>query len=78
MTDSISKPQLMRWLNDPTTLAVMSVIRKARDTHSEALINGQTLSLGSAETTALQTAKIVGAISGMNLILEISVEGEDE
>lgn len=77
MTDSIPKEHLQQWLNDPLTKQVFKVLSKVREQLQTALIDGQTLNTSSTETTAMNTALLLGKISGLNTILEITIDEEE-
>ena len=67
---------MQQWLCDPITVKVMTLLRGVRSEHQEVLLNGGTLTVASAEQTALNTALLLGKISGLNMVLEIEVKGD--
>ena len=77
MVDTIPKEHMQQWLGDPITKKVLQELNKVRTCHQELLLEGHTLNLESAEKTALQTARVLGIISGLNLLLEMTVEQGD-
>jgi hypothetical protein len=70
----IPKEHLQQWLSDPITKKVFSQLSSVREDHKSLLCEGHSLNLSSCETTALQTARILGIISGLNLLLEMEVQ----
>lgn len=73
---SIPKEELQEWLDNRTTKAVFKVLESHRQGLQEMVLNGQTLSMESAERTQAVTALSLGKISSLNLILDIKIEGE--
>lgn len=71
---SIPKEELLEWLNHRTTKSVFKVLKSLRDEHQNMVLNGQTITMSSCESTALQTTMLLGRIAGLNSILEIVVE----
>ena len=74
MIDTIPKEHLQQWLSDPITKKVFAALERVRNDHQTLLCEGHTLALSSVETTAMQTARVLGIISGLNLLLEMTTE----
>ena len=63
------------WKEHPITKEVFNIVNDLIDHLSDALINGETLVQGRTE---LETARIVGNISGLRQLTEIHYVEEDE
>jgi hypothetical protein len=78
VSGKITNEQLKGWLTSPLTVKVFDILRRVRQDHQDALLQGQTLNAGSVEATALQTTLLLGKISGLNILLEIQADSTDE
>lgn len=76
MLDSIPKEHLQQWLADPVTKKVFAKLDEVRTSHKDLLCCGGTSDLASTESTALRTVRVLGIISGLNLLLEMTAEEE--
>ena len=74
----IPKEQLVEWLNSPTTKVVFKVLTDLRNDYQNTILNGNSLDLTSVEKTSLNTALILGNISGLNKLLNILVEDKND
>jgi hypothetical protein len=74
----IDSEAMKAWLTYPTTQAVFKELRADRDAISNALLDGSTLDLSSAESTGMRTSFLLGRIKGLNTLLNMTVEGEDD
>jgi hypothetical protein len=72
----IPKDHMAEWLSHPVTKKVFESLRKVRADHQSVLNDGGTLDTSSAEKTALQTALLLGKISGINVLIETVIEEE--
>lgn len=72
----ISKDEFINWKAGEVTKAVFKMLRDGRDDLSYSLINGNTLKGDSS--TAEATARVVGILYGIDLILEMKVEDKEE
>lgn len=77
MQNEITKEELEQWKNQRITIAVFDKLREYRNSYVSALSNGETLFYKSDKTQA-ETARVVGVIFGIDLILEIDYEGRDD
>lgn len=69
--------QFTEWKEHPITKEIFVALKETRDMDVESLVRGGTLSTDPGETAQL-TARIVGKIQGLNQILEISFEDDEE
>ena len=67
----ITQEQFEEWRDHPITQEVFRIVHLQRDQIEESLGNGATLSPESMESTAIQTAKAVGNVEGLNQLLRI-------
>ena len=74
MIDEISKEFMLEWLQHPVTKKVIKELSQAREDFRQVLTEGGMLDMTSTEKTALQTARTVGRIEGLNLLLEIDIK----
>lgn len=74
--DLLSEESYGLWKIHPVTIALVKELRETRAQLKEALSSGITLT-GSAGDTAEKTARIVGTIEGINLLLDIKYEDEE-
>ncbi len=70
----ITKDEHANWKAGEITKGVFKILKDMRDEFSSALTNGATLKGDSS--TAEETAKYVGILYGIDLILEMKVEEE--
>lgn len=73
----ITKAAFAEWKSNPTTESIFKEIEKTKQALIDNLAEGQTL-CDSADATHGSTARIIGSISGLNQILNISYEDETE
>ncbi len=73
--EELSKETFGLWKTLPITQEIIKGLRAEKAVLIEALCSGQTLT-GDAGTTAEETAKVVGMIKGIDLILNIEYEDE--
>lgn len=71
---TITKEDLEQWKVHPTTKEVMDIISEMKMDYMKSLSRGSTFNPDSMETTFGNTAKAVGIIEGLDLILNIAVE----
>jgi len=71
----ISKDEFVNWRAGEITKEVFKLLMDARDDLSFSLINGNTLKGDSS--TAEATARVIGILYGIDLILEMKVEYEE-
>jgi heptaprenylglyceryl phosphate synthase len=76
MLESIPKEHLQQWLGDPITKKVFEKLAEVRKSHQDLLCVGGTVNMESTESTAMRTVRVLGIISGMNLLLEMTAEEE--
>ncbi len=77
MNDRITKEDFGQWLNNTCTKAVLDKLHEYRDNYVSALANGETVFHQTGKTQA-ETARAIGVIYGLDLILEMKYEDEDE
>ena len=77
MNDKISKEQFEQWLNSSATLAILDIMRQYRHNYVSALSNGETVFHESDKTQA-ETARAIGVIYGIDLLLEIKYEDTND
>ena len=70
---AITKGELQEWKEHPLTQEAFKVIREQREQWSSALETGGTLN----GTTTEATAKAVGVLYGIDLLLKIHIEEEE-
>lgn len=70
--------QLAEWKTQDSTKAVFKFLRLIREDLKEMLAAGSSLSLASAEGTALATARLVGEVSGLDHLLELRSQEPEE
>lgn len=70
--------QLAEWKQQDSTKAVFRFLRLIREDLKEMLAAGSSLSLVSAEGTALATARLVGEVSGLDHLLELRSQEPEE
>jgi hypothetical protein len=73
----IDSDAMRAWLTYPTTQAVFKELRAERDAITEAILDGSTMDLSSAESTGLKTTFLLGRVKGLNSLLNMTIEGED-
>ena len=73
----MNKEQFHGWKNNPTTMEIMAKLEEVKVVNVENLGSGNTLCTTTDET-ALLTARIIGRIEGLNQILGLDYEEEDE
>lgn len=71
----ISKDDFVLWLSDRVTRYVLNVIAEERDLLKDELCGGVTLSSDKPE---IKTAMLIGYIGGLNQLLNIRYDDEDE
>jgi len=74
---NIPKEMMSEWMLHPVTKKIFEQLRKIRSDHQTVLCDGGTLNTDSSDKTSLQTALLLGKISGMNILLEIDLSEED-
>ena len=77
MSDKISKERFEQWLNNSDTIAVFDILREYRYNYVAALAAGETVFHESDKTQA-ETARAIGVIYGLDLILEMKYEDEND
>ena len=73
----MNKEQFYEWRANPMTIEIFEAIEQARRVDEESLLNGNTLCVDPGETAQL-TARIVGKIQGLNQLINISYEDEED
>lgn len=73
MEVKITKEEFVNWKENPTTQAIIEQFKQIRETYSEALCNGATLT----ENCDIDTAKAVGFIRGLNAFILVEYEEEE-
>jgi len=69
----LTKEEFGEWKHQPVTEKVLKVLAGQREVFSDALLNGATLC---GHRTAEETAKAVGIIYGVDLLLQMEVDDE--
>lgn len=77
LESELSKEVFDAWKDHPATIAVFNVLRSTRAEQAELLVSGYTLR-DDPGVTAQYTAKLVGIINGMDAILEMQIEDDEE
>lgn len=72
----ISKEEFSLWKIHPVTIALFKELRETRAQLEDALSSGETLT-GTAGDTAERTARMVGNIEGINMLLETYFEDDE-
>lgn len=72
----ITKEDFFLWKTLPITKAVLKELRETRAALKNALSSGETLT-GEAGATAEKTARMVGNIEGIEMLLELKFEDEE-
>ena len=72
----MTKREYEEWRRDPTTQEVFKHFKEMREGLVNSLVNGNTLKEGS--DTGEATAKVVGILYGIDLLLEMEFEEEEE
>jgi hypothetical protein len=70
--------QLAEWKQQDSTKAVFRFLRLIREDLKELLAGAHSLDLQSVEATALQTARLVGEVSGLDHLLELRSQEPEE
>ena len=73
----MTKESFEEWKSIPATIEILGKLEEARTALKEGLASGQTLCTTADETHG-STARMVGNIEGLNQILNISYEDEEE
>lgn len=73
----MNKESFNEWRNSPTTVEIYKKLEEVKQALVDGLADGQTLSI-SADETHGNTAKTVGRINGLNQLLNITYETEEE
>ena len=73
----MNKETFDQWLNSPLTQKVFDRLRDYRHSYAEAISSGQTLFHESDKTQA-ETARVIGVIYGIDLLLEIKFEENED
>ncbi len=73
----MNKEDFGQWLNSAATQQVFDKIREYRYSYVDALSSGQTL-FHEAGKTQVETARVLGILHGIDLILEIKYEGNED
>ncbi len=73
----MEKEQFQEWKSHPVTIEIFKEILKTKHVLETYLSHGLTLAK-SAEETQSKTAKVVGNIEGLNQLLNISYQEEDD
>ena len=71
----ITSEQFQEWKQHPVTKEIFSELRKSKAALIEQLTNGSTIGYQADETHGL-TSKLVGQITGLDQLLNISFEGD--
>lgn len=71
----MNKETFIEWRNSPVTIEIYKKLEELKQVLMEGLAAGQTLS-NSADETHGKTSMMVGSISGLNQLLNISYEDE--
>ena len=77
VSKQMTKEQLDEWKSNPATQEIYKKIKGVKLALQDSLASGQTLCTTADETHG-STAKMVGKIEGLNQLLDISCEDEDE
>ena len=73
----MNREQFTEWREHPITKEIFDALRETRDMDVQSLVDGGTLATDMGETAQL-TARIVGKIQGINQILDIDFEEEEQ
>lgn len=71
----VSQAEYQEWQRSPVTQELVRVLKVFRQEYSERLAQGSTIRERS-DMTAQETARIVGVVFGIDLVLEMKVEEE--
>jgi hypothetical protein len=74
----LSKDELMEWMASPTTQKVVGLIKTKKEQAKEDLGRGLTVKSASMEQTAIETARLVGIIQGLEVLLDIEADDDVE
>jgi hypothetical protein len=69
---------LKAWKHDALTVKYRQFIAAIRADYKEQLARSATLHFDSVERTAMMTAKLLGVIEGLDILLDIEVEQRQE
>lgn len=72
----IKREDFALWKMHPITKEVLKELRETRAALKDALSSGQTLT-GEAGATAEKTARMIGNIEGIEMLLELQFEDEE-
>lgn len=75
-SDPLSAEEFSAWKKQRSTEKVFYLLTRERDTRTEELANGATISYQDIGLTAQATCSVAGVIAGINKILHMEVEDE--
>lgn len=78
MNSNITEDEVYDWLQNETTRKIRKLLGEMKAEYEKTLASGFTISAMSAERTAIETAKVVGIIAGLNEFLLIDVKDNIE
>lgn len=75
-SNELNKENYGLWKRHPITRVLFKELRETRSNLRDLISSGETLT-GEAGATAERTARMIGQIEGINLLLEVKFEDEE-